>query len=70
MKNRNLFYNEDCIEGCKKHFDNGSVDLIITDPPYGINGDQLHKHYNRKEDFVIPTSSPSSKRCEKRNWKS
>lgn len=53
MKNKNVFYNEDCIEGCKKHFEDGSVDLIITDPPYGIEGDQLHKHYNRKENFVI-----------------
>ena len=53
MKNKNVFYNEDCIEGCKKYFEDGSMDLIITDPPYGINGDQLHKHYNRKEDFVI-----------------
>ncbi len=53
MKNKNVFYNEDCIEGCTKHIDDNSVDLIITDPPYGINGDQLHKHYNRKEEFVI-----------------
>jgi site-specific DNA-methyltransferase (adenine-specific) len=47
------FLNEDCIEGCKKHIPDGSVDLIITDPPYGINGDLLHKHYNRKEEFVL-----------------
>ena len=53
MKNKNAFYNEDCIEGCKKNIDDNSVDLIITDPPYGINGDQLHKHYNRKEEYVI-----------------
>jgi site-specific DNA-methyltransferase (adenine-specific) len=53
MKNKNVFYNQDCITGCQEHFDEESVDLIITDPPYGINGDQLHKHYNRKEDFVI-----------------
>ena len=53
MKNKNVFYNQDCIAGCQEHFENDSVDLIITDPPYGINGDQLHKHYNRKEDFVI-----------------
>jgi site-specific DNA-methyltransferase (adenine-specific) len=53
MENINVYYNEDCIEGCKKYFDESSVDLIITDPPYGINGDHLHKHYNRKEDFVI-----------------
>lgn len=53
MKNRNVFYNQDCIAGCQEHFESNSVDLIITDPPYGISGDQLHKHYNRKEDFVI-----------------
>lgn len=53
MKDRNVYYNEDCIEGCKQYFEDGSVDLIISDPPYGISGDQLHKHYNRKEDFVI-----------------
>jgi site-specific DNA-methyltransferase (adenine-specific) len=53
MKNRNVFYNQDCIAGCKEHFDSDSVDLIITDPPYGINGDRLHRHYNRKEDFVL-----------------
>lgn len=30
-----------------------SVDLLITDPPYGIEGDTLHKHYNRNEEFVL-----------------
>lgn len=47
------FFNEDCIEGCRRHIPDGCVDLIITDPPYGINGDRLHKHYNRKEEFVL-----------------
>jgi len=47
------FYNEDCIEGCRKHISSNSIDLIITDPPYGISGDKMHQHYNRKEDFVI-----------------
>ena len=51
--NRDLFFNRDCIEGCKEHIGDGSVDLIITDPPYGICGHQLHKHYNRKETFVL-----------------
>ena len=32
----NVIYNEDCLEGMKKLPDN-SVDLILTDPPYGIN---------------------------------
>ena len=53
MNIRNKFFNEDCIDGCKKYFADESIDLIITDPPYGINGDKLHQHYNRKEDFVI-----------------
>lgn len=48
-----MFFNEDCIEGCKAHIPGNFVDLIITDPPYGIGGDGLHKHYNRKEEFVI-----------------
>ncbi len=50
---KNKFYNEECIEGCKKYIKDDSVDLIITDPPYGIGGDTLHKHYNRNEQFVI-----------------
>jgi len=47
------YWNEDCIEGSKKHLKDGSVDLIITDPPYGIDGGSLHKHYNRDESNVI-----------------
>lgn len=47
------FYNEDCISGMRRHVKDGSVDLILTDPPYGICGRQLHKHYNRNERFVI-----------------
>ncbi|ODV50473.1 site-specific DNA-methyltransferase (adenine-specific) [Methanohalophilus euhalobius] len=49
----NVFYNEDCITGAATHIPDGSVDLIITDPPYGIKGDKLHQHYNRNEKFVI-----------------
>jgi site-specific DNA-methyltransferase (adenine-specific) len=49
--NSGTFYNEDCITGSKKIQDN-SIDLIITDPPYGIEGDKLHRHYNRDESFV------------------
>jgi site-specific DNA-methyltransferase (adenine-specific) len=53
MERNRTFFNEDCIQGCKRHIPDESVDLIITDPPYGIKGDQLHRHYNRKESFVI-----------------
>src|SRR5699024_3562196 len=31
----NKIYNEDCLEGMKKLEDN-SIDLVVTDPPYGI----------------------------------
>lgn len=34
--NINNIYNEDCIDTLKK-IDNNSIDLIITDPPYGIS---------------------------------
>lgn len=47
-------YNEDCITGMRTHFKEGEVDLIIADPPYGIAGDKLDKHYNREESNVIP----------------
>jgi len=50
---QNKFYNTDCIDGAQKHLADDSVDLIITDPPYGIEGDKLDKHYNRNESFVI-----------------
>ncbi|HZZ65893.1 MAG TPA: site-specific DNA-methyltransferase [Candidatus Baltobacteraceae bacterium] len=46
-------YNMDCIEGARAHLADASVDLIVTDPPYGIEGDRLHRHYNRDERFVI-----------------
>ena len=43
----------DCIKGAQQHLKNNSVDLIVTDPPYGIDGDKIHVHYNRKEKNVI-----------------
>ena len=46
-------YNDDCIEGAIKHLKDDSIDLIISDPPYGINGDKLHQHYNREESYVL-----------------
>ena len=46
-------YNEDCITGAKKYIKDDSVDLIITDPPYGINGDSFGKHYNRDNNQVL-----------------
>ncbi|MDH7593686.1 MAG: site-specific DNA-methyltransferase [Methanomicrobiales archaeon] len=46
-------YNIDCVEGARRHLQDGSVDLIFTDPPYGIQSDRLHLHYNRDEGYVL-----------------
>jgi len=48
------FYNTDAVEGARGFLEDESVDLIITDPPYGIEGGSLHGHYNRDEGFVVP----------------
>jgi site-specific DNA-methyltransferase (adenine-specific) len=47
-----LIYNEDCISGAKKLADQ-SVDLLICDPPFGIQETKLGKHYNRNKQYVI-----------------
>lgn len=47
------YYLGDCVAGAKQFIESNSVDLVITDPPYGINGHQLHQHYNRDERFVV-----------------
>jgi len=46
-------YNCDCVQGAQDFVEDGSVDLVITDPPYGIDGGALDKHYNRDESFVV-----------------
>ena len=46
-------YNMDCIKGAKLYIEDNSIDLILTDPPYGIEGNSLHKHYNRDEENVL-----------------
>jgi site-specific DNA-methyltransferase (adenine-specific) len=47
-----ILYNEDCVRGAARHIADGAVDLMVTDPPYGIQGDRLHRHYNRNEGYV------------------
>ena len=47
-------YNQSCIDGMREHVADNSVDLIFTDPPYGINGDELDVHYHRDESKVVP----------------
>lgn len=56
MKNKNkimTLFNQDAIQGCKDHIKSNSIDLVITDPPYGISGETLDKHYNRDDSNVI-----------------
>jgi len=38
----------------RDNVDSDSVDLIFTDPPYGIEGDKLDAHYHRDETNVVP----------------
>ncbi len=47
-------HNQDCVSGMREHVADGSVDLIFTDPPYGIKGDELDVHYHRDESNVVP----------------
>jgi site-specific DNA-methyltransferase (adenine-specific) len=47
-------FNENCITGMRDHVADGSIDLIFTDPPYGIEGDKLDAHYHRDESNVVP----------------
>lgn len=49
-----LLFNEHCVNGMRNHVKDNSIDLIFTDPPYGIDGANLHKHYARKEEKVVP----------------
>lgn len=49
----NLVYNEDCIDGMKKRIKNETIDMVFTDPPYGIKGEQLDTHYSRDNEQVI-----------------
>jgi site-specific DNA-methyltransferase (adenine-specific) len=46
-------YNQSCIDGMREHVADESVDLIFTDPPYGIDGDGLDVHYHRDESNVV-----------------
>lgn len=47
-------FNMNCIDGMREHVGSNSIDMIFTDPPYGIDGDELDVHYNRDESKVVP----------------
>ena len=48
-----VIFEGDCVAMSQQHLAPESVDLIITDPPYGIAGHTLDKHYNRNEANVV-----------------
>lgn len=54
MKELNMLYNMDCLEGLKEIQDN-SIDLIITDPPYEIatNGGGIYKQDDKRYVFEL-----------------
>jgi len=47
-------YNQSCIDGMRSNVLDNSIDLIFTDPPYGIKGDGLDVLYHRDESNVVP----------------
>ena len=49
----NLYIQGDCVQASRALIADGSVDLLVTDPPYGISGESLHKHYNRDHSRVL-----------------
>ncbi len=48
----NKVFNENCIEGLK-NLPRHSVDLVITDPPFGIDFKAKRENYNRTHSHVL-----------------
>lgn len=49
----NTIYYEDCVAGMQNRLDENQVDLIIADPPFGIDFHKMGNQYNRKAKFVV-----------------
>lgn len=47
-----ILYNEDCIKVMRR-LDNGSVDLILTDPPYNLGNFMKDRDTNLKKCAII-----------------
>ncbi|MFN0174818.1 MAG: DNA-methyltransferase [Saprospiraceae bacterium] len=50
---QNIIFNEDCISGMARHLPDQSVDLVITDPPFGIDFQAKRGNYNRVGSRVL-----------------
>ncbi len=53
MLELNKIYNMDCIEGMKSKIPDNSIDLIITDPPFGIDFKPHRSNYHRTQSSVM-----------------
>ncbi len=49
----NKIFNEDCITGMARYLPNHCVDLVITDPPFGIRFRARRSNYNRTARRVL-----------------
>lgn len=49
----NQIFNEDCIAGMARHLPDQCVDLVITDPPFGIEFQAKRANYNRMGHRVL-----------------
>jgi site-specific DNA-methyltransferase (adenine-specific) len=45
-RNTVTLYLQDCVAGMKQHLDAGSIDVVVTSPPYNI-GIQYSTHIDR-----------------------
>lgn len=48
-----MILNQDCIEGAKENIPDKSIDLLICDPPFGIDESSFGKHYFRDKEKVL-----------------
>ena len=49
----NVIYYEDCIQGLRNRIAEKQIDLIIADPPFGIDFHKMGNQYNRKSELVV-----------------
>ncbi len=65
-----MIFNEDCIQGSKVHLEKDSIDLMICDPPFGINEKSFDNLYARKKDVVIDgyVEAPQDYAAFSKNW--
>ena len=54
---RNIVYNEDCLSGLKD-IESGTVDLVVTDPPYDVN-------YGKKSEYLSQIGKARDKQIER-----